>query len=99
MVEGSTVPRRIPGLNLAYHPTKIGRRRRIRRHDSADDAGKSEKQMKTSLPQLVNRTAMGPLDKALASFPRRYPAETGPPHPVPTVYAGAHLFQPSTARR
>jgi len=55
--------------------------------------------MKTSLPQPVSRTAVGPLDEALASFALRYPGETGHRQPVHTVYGGAHLFQAGTARR
>jgi citrate lyase beta subunit len=57
------------------------------------------KPMKTSLPQLVSRTAMGALDEAYASFAQRYPGETGRRQPVHTVYGGAHLFQADTARR
>ncbi len=99
MVERSSLSRRTPGLNLAYHPTKIGRRRGFTVALQTMARENLRNNMKTSLPQPVSRTAVGPLDEALASFALRYPGETGHRQPVHTVYGGAHLFQAGTARR
>src|SRR4030095_6811883 len=55
--------------------------------------------MTTSLsPEDIERVTAR-LRPSLASFPTRFPGETGRRQPVHTVYGGAHLFKSDTAAR
>ncbi|MBI4483450.1 MAG: hypothetical protein HY652_11240 [Acidobacteria bacterium] len=55
--------------------------------------------MRKSLSPEDTREVMASLQKANASFARRYPGDTGQRQPVHTVYGGAHLFKADAANR